>query len=73
MNQRFICVCLLSFAWFLKSAEVLKFKRNDVCIYDSYLSIFIESSKTDKFGEGAQVLIARTGTQICPFVNLEQY
>ena len=73
MNQRFICICLLAFAGFLRSAEVLKLKRNDICIYDSYLSVFIESSKTDRFREGAWVLIARTGTNLCPVTNLEKY
>ncbi|XP_052253990.1 uncharacterized protein LOC127860151 [Dreissena polymorpha] len=73
MNQRFICICLLSYAGFLRSAEVLKLRRSDVCINSSYLSVFIESSKTDKFREGAWVLIARTGTQLCPVVNLQKY
>ena len=73
MNQRFICICLLSYAGFLRSAEVLKLRRSDVCINSSYLSVFIESSKTDKFREGAWVLIAKTGTQLCPVVNLQKY
>ncbi|XP_060589976.1 uncharacterized protein LOC132745167 [Ruditapes philippinarum] len=73
MNQRFICICLIAFAGFLRSAEVLKLKRSDICFYDSYLSIFIESSKTDKYREGVWVLIARIGTCLCPVANLEKY
>ena len=64
MNQRFICICLLSYAGFLRSAEVLKLRRSDVCINSSYLSVLIESSNTDKFRERAQRLIAKTGTQL---------
>lgn len=73
MNQRFICICLISYAGFLRSAEVLKLRRSDICIYSNYMSIFVESSKTDKFREGAWVLIARTGTSLCPVTNLEKY
>ena len=35
------------------------------------MSIFIESSKTDKFRAGAWVCIARTGTILCPVPNLK--
>ena len=38
-----------------------------------YMSVFIESSKTDKYRDGAWILIARTGTILCPVVNLERY
>ena len=37
------------------------------------MSLFIESSKTDKFREGAWLLIARTNTELCPVSNLEKY
>lgn len=37
------------------------------------MSVFIESSKTDKFREGAWVLIVRTGTKLCPVENLGKY
>ena len=73
MNQRFITICLLSYAGFFRSSEVLNLKRCDIFIFSKYMSIFIEASKTDKFREGAWVLIARTGTQLCPVGNLEKY
>ena len=37
------------------------------------MSVFIESSKTDKYHDGAWILIARTGTVLCPVQNLENY
>ena len=37
------------------------------------MSVFIEKSKTDKFHDGAWILIARTGTRLCPVRNLEKY
>ena len=73
MNQRTICLCLLAFAGFLRSSEVLNLKRNDIMFFDSYISIFIESNKTDKFREGAWVFIARTGTVMCPVLNFKKW
>jgi hypothetical protein len=72
-NQRTICACLLSYAGFLRSEELLKLRSCDLLFNSVYLSIFIESSKTDKYRDGAWVLIARTGTDLCPVVNLERY
>lgn len=73
MNQRFIVICLVSYAGFLRSSEVLNLKRCDVRIFSTYKRIFIESSKSDRFREGALVLIAKTGTRLYPVKNLEKY
>jgi integrase len=72
-NQRTICALLLSYAAFLRSSELLNLKRCDIIIYPMYMSIFIQSSKTDKYRDGAWVPLARTGTVLCPVVNLERY
>ena len=45
-NQRIICTCLIAFAGFLRSEELLKLKCSDVIFENQYMSIFIESSKT---------------------------
>ena len=37
------------------------------------MEIFVESSKTDQFREGAWVPIARTNSDICPVAMLERY
>ena len=37
------------------------------------MEIFIESSKTDQFREGAWVPIARTSSNICPVAMVERY
>ena len=42
-------------------------------IYNTHLSIFIESSKTDKYRNGAWVVNLRTGTALCLVQNLECY
>ena len=72
-NQRTICAFLLSYAGFLRSAELLKLRRSDIIFNSVYMSVFIESSKTDKYHDGAWILIARTGTVLCPVQNLENY
>lgn len=72
-NQRTICACLLAFAGFLRSEELLKLRRSDFIVNSVYMSVFIESSKTDKYRDGAWILIARTGTVLCPVLNLERY
>ena len=72
-SQRTICACLLAYAGFLRSSELLKLKRSDVLINTEYMSVFVESSKTDKYRDGAWILISRTGTALCPVVNLERY
>ena len=37
------------------------------------MEIFIESSKTDQLRDGAWVVIAHTGTLLCPVAMLERY
>jgi hypothetical protein len=36
------------------------------------MSVFIESSKTDRYRDGAWVLIAKTGTKLCPVANVQK-
>ena len=72
-NQRTVCICLLAYAGFMRSDEVLKLRRCDFVINSVYMCVFIESSKTDKYRDGAWLLIARTGSNICPVVNIERY
>ena len=72
-NQRTICACLIGYAGFFRSNELLNIRRCDIMIYNTHISIFIESSKTDKYRDGAWVVISRTGTALCPVENLERY
>ncbi|XP_069114860.1 uncharacterized protein [Argopecten irradians] len=72
-NQRIICASLLGYAGFLRSEELLKIKRSDIVIDSTHMRVFIESSKTDKYRDGAWIVISRTGTKLCPVVNIERY
>ncbi|MEW8547431.1 MAG: hypothetical protein AB2693_28320, partial [Candidatus Thiodiazotropha sp.] len=62
-----------AYAGFFRSNELLNIKRCDIVIENTHSSIFIESSKTDKYRNGALVVISRTGTSLCPIKNLERY
>ena len=49
-NQRINCACLLGYSvFFLRSIELLKLKRADILINSTYMGVFIESSKTNKY------------------------
>lgn len=72
-SQRIIVACLLAFAGFMRSSELLTLSVCDIMFADSYVALFIESSKTDKYRDGAWILIAKTATCLCPVMNLQKY
>ena len=41
--------------------------------YNTPISIFIESSKTDKYRDGARIVISITVMALCPVENLDRY
>lgn len=71
-NQRIICICLVGFSGFLRSSEILNIRICDIVFSSSYMAIFIECSKTDKYRDGAWVMIAKTGTNLCPVENVKK-
>ena len=70
---RTLIICLLGFAGFFRYNELAKIKECDLQFFKEYLEIFVESSKTDQYRDGALVMIARTGTEYCPVAMLERY
>ena len=64
-----VLTCLLAFAAFFRFDELAKLVRSDVEIDSEKLQLFIESSKTDKYRDGAWVVAAVTGKVTCP-VNM---
>ena len=65
--------CLIGFAGFLRYSELAALKESDVKIFSQHMEIFIESSKTDQYRDGAWVVIARTTTKVCPVKMTERY
>ena len=72
-DVRALTFCLLGFAGFLRYDELSKLKLCDITTYGDHMELFIESSKTDQLRQGATVVIARTGTNLCPIAMLECY
>ena len=70
---RLAASCLLAFAAFLRYDELAKLRCCDVRFTAQSMSVHITSSKTDQYREGASVLVARTGSSICPVAMLERY
>ena len=68
---RTITFCLLGFAGFFRFDELAKLKETDVAIYVSHIELFVEFSKTDQFRDGAWLVIAHTGTNLCPVAMVE--
>ena len=66
-------ICLLGYAGFFRFSELASLRECDVVFYDEHVEIFVESSKTDQFREGAWVPITRTNSDICPVAMLQRY
>ena len=72
--MRTLTICLIGYAGFFRYDELAKLKETDTNFYEEHMEIFIESSKTDQFRDGAAwVVIAQTGTKLCPVAMLERY
>lgn len=72
-HKRIACMCLVSFAVFLRFSELVSLKRSDIHFHASHVNIFIAKSKTDQLREGNSVLIVRTNSDICPVHMLKAY
>ena len=66
---RTLTICLLGSAGFFRYNKLAKILR----FFIEHLEIFVESSKTDQYQNGAVVVIARIGTEYCPVAMLERY
>lgn len=72
-ESRLLAMSLLAFAAFLRCDEMIKLRCCDVKLHEEHIVLSIRSSKTDQFREGADIVVARTGTMTCPGAALEQY
>ena len=66
-----LSICLLSFAGFLWSDEIANLKESDISIFEEHLEVYIESSKTDQYRDGAWVVITHAHSNMCPVHMLE--
>ena len=72
-NIRSVVICLLAFAAFLRFDELAKLVRSDVKIENDMLKLFIQSSKTDQYRDGAWIVVASSGKATCPVGMMNRY
>jgi hypothetical protein len=68
-----LVLCLLGFAGFFRFSELCSIRCCDVHFFPLYMSIFLESSKTDQLHEGSWIWVARTKRDACPVAVIEKY
>ena len=62
----------LRLCWPFRFSTLCSIRACDIKFFPTYVSIFLESSKTDQFRDGAWVAIARSNQDTCPVKALEQ-
>ena len=72
-NLQTILICVLSFIGFLRFSEVIKSRPCDIIINKTFLSVFIEKSKTDACQEGSWVYLAKLDLAVCHIELIGQY
>ena len=72
-DLRIIFMCVLAFSGFLRFSELQSIRRCDIIFMDHYLKVFIQSSKTDQFRDGAWIIIVRSGEKTCPYSLAKLY
>jgi len=62
-DLRLVTACLLSFAGFLRSSELVELRPCDCMATSQMLKINIVKSKNDQLRQGNELVIARTGAR----------
>ena len=72
-DLRSVALCLIGYAGFFRFSELSHIKACDVKCFPSYASIFLESSKTDQYRDGAWIVNARSDLPTCLVKALKEY
>lgn len=72
-SLRLMCLCILGFSGFLRFDEVSHLRRGDFKFHPTYMTIFIEKSKTDTYRDGKSVYISKGDTFLCPVKITKRY
>ena len=73
LNQRFLIICILGFAGFMRTNEMLALKVEHIKFYATYMSIFLPSCKTDQLREGNTIVISKINSLCCPVSMVKGY
>ena len=66
-------ICLLAFAAFLRLDELARLVQSVVKFENEMLKLFIQSSKTDQYRNGAWVVVASSRKATCPVAMMNRY
>ncbi|CAC5377060.1 unnamed protein product [Mytilus coruscus] len=66
-------MCFLAYSGFLRYSELCQIKAKNITFGDDHIDIYIESSKTDCYRKGKNVLIAKLDQAHCPVKILSDY
>ena len=72
-DWRLAATCVISYAAFLRFDELVHIRAVDVKFNDEFMSVSIPKSKTDQLRKGDQVVVASTGSKLCPVSILQKY
>lgn len=72
-NLRLCVMCVLGFSGFFRYSELSSIRMNDITFNIDHVCIKVRSSKTDQLQSGTDVVIAKTGTKLCPVSWLQKY
>ena len=73
MDLRFLVVCVIGFAGFLRIQELLSVQLKHLTFHESHKEIFLTHSKVDQHRDGEKVYIARTRSPYCPVTLVERF
>ncbi|XP_067681328.1 integrase/recombinase xerD homolog, partial [Haliotis asinina] len=73
LDLRFLTMSILSYAGFFRFSEVSSIRRSDISFHEGYVRIFIEKSKTDVYRDGRFIVVAASGSKLCPVRMLHRY
>ena len=59
LDLKFVTMCLLGYAGFLRFDELVNIRRNDILFEDKQINLFIQKSKTDQLKHGSWLVIAK--------------
>lgn len=72
-DLRFLSMALLAYAGFLRFSELRSIRLKDVKFEKDFFYLKIDSSKTDVYKKGAELVIASVDTNACPMYLLIRY
>ena len=68
-----MAIAVTAFSASLRFDEIVKIRCCDVDFLSDHMVLKIRSSKTDRYRQGDEVVVARTWTPTCPVAKLELY